>query len=410
MIPLAATIAKRLGKRMGKVVTEAQVKSGDLNKHLIELFKNHKLIKMFQRENYEESRSEKFIDALIEKSKKIEIIYARPSSIMETLTGLVIAILIFYSGKLIFNDEIGINNFFSFLAAMMLAYQPVRSLSTLSLGINQGLSAGKRILPIIDYENKILTNDTNPNLKLNNADIKFKNVNFSYDKDKIILNNININIEGGKINAIVGLSGAGKSTLLNLIPRIYDKSSGDIIIDNQSIYDVNLASLRNQISIVDQNTTLFDDTIFNNIIYAKPDATKEDVFEASRLSMSEDFIKKLDKGFDTLVGENGTRLSGGEKQRVSIARAFLRKSKIILLDEPTSSLDSETENKIQLALKKLTENKTTIVIAHRLSTIQSASKIFVIDNGNLAATGTHNELLKSSDIYTNFYNKQIKSN
>jgi len=410
MIPIAAMIAKRLGKRMGKVVTEAQEKSGDLNKHLIELFKNHKLIKMFQREKYEESRSEKFINALIEKSKKIEIIYSRPSSIMETLTGVVIAILIFYTGKLIFNDEIGINNFFSFLAAMMLAYQPVRSLSTLSLGINQGLSAGKRILPIIDYENKISTNETKPKLNLNNADIKFNKVKFSYDENKIILNNINIDFEGGKINAIVGLSGAGKSTLLNLIPRIYDKSSGDIIIDNQSIYDVNLESLRNQISIVDQNTTLFDDTIFNNIIYAKPDATKEDVFEASSLSMSEDFIKKLDKGFDTLVGENGTRLSGGEKQRISIARAFLRKSKIILLDEPTSSLDSETENKIQLALKKLTENKTTIVIAHRLSTIQSASKIFVIDNGNVVSTGTHKELLNNSNIYTNFYNKQIKSN
>ena len=410
MIPLAAMIAKRLGKRMGKVVTEAQEKSGDLNKHLIELFKNHKLIKMFQREKYEESRSEKFINALIEKSKKIEIIYARPSSIMETLTGIVIAILIFYTGKLIFKDEIGINNFFSFLAAMMLAYQPVRSLSTLSLGINQGLSAGKRILPIIDYENKILTNETMPKLKLHNADIKFNNVNFSYDEDKIILNNININVEGGKINAIVGLSGAGKSTLLSLIPRIYDRTTGDIIIDNQSIYDVNLESLRNQISIVDQNTTLFDDTIFNNINYAKPDATKEDVFEASSLSMSEDFVKKLDKGFDTLVGENGTRLSGGEKQRISIARAFLRKSKIILLDEPTSSLDSETENKIQLALKKLTENKTTIVIAHRLSTIQSASKIFVIDNGNVVSTGTHKELLNNSNIYTNFYNKQIKSN
>ena len=293
---------------------------------------------------------------------------------------------------------------------MMLAYQPVRSLSTLGLGINQGLSAGKRILPIIDHENKILTNETKPKLKLNNADIKFKNVAFSYDKNKIILNNINIDIEGGKINAIVGLSGAGKSTLLNLIPRIYDKSSGDIMIDNQSIYEVNLASLRNQISIVDQNTTLFDDTVFNNIIYAKPDSSKEDVYEASRLSMCEDFIKKLDKGFDTLVGENGTRLSGGEKQRISIARAFLRKSKIILLDEPTSSLDSETENKIQLALKTLTENKTTIVIAHRLSTIKSASKIFVIDSGNLAATGTHDELLSSSDIYTNFYNKQIRSN
>ena len=410
MIPLAAIIAKRLGKRMGKVVTEAQERSGDLNKHLIELFKNHKLIKMFQREKYEQGRSEKFINALIAKSKKIEIIYARPSSIMETLTGIVIAILIFYSGKLIFNDEIGINNFFSFLAAMMLAYQPVRSLATLNLSINQGISAGRRILPIIDHKNKILSHDTKPKLKLNNADIEFKNIKFSYDENKIILKNININIEGGKINAIVGLSGAGKSTLLNLIPRIYDKSSGDIIIDNQSIYDVNLASLRNQISIVDQNTTLFDDTIFNNIIYAKPDATKEDVFEASKLSMSEDFIKKLDKGFNTLVGENGARLSGGEKQRISIARAFLRKSKIILLDEPTSSLDSETENKIQIALKKLTENKTTIVIAHRLSTIQSASKIFVIENGSVISTGTHNELLNNSDIYNNFYKKQIKSN
>ena len=410
MIPLASIVAKKLGKRMGKVVTEAQVRSGDLNKHLIELFKNHKLIKIFQREKFEESRSEKFISSLIEKSKKIEIIYARPSSIMETLTGIVIAILIFYSGKLIFNNEIGINNFFSFLAAMMLAYQPVRSLATLNLGINQGISAGKRILPIIDQENKILNNETKPKLNLKIADIKFNKVNFSYDENYTILKNININIEGGKINAIVGLSGAGKSTLLNLIPRIYDVSAGDITIDNQSIYEVGLASLRNKISIVDQNTTLFDDTIFNNIIYAKPDATKEEVFEASRLSMSEDFIKKLDKGFDTLVGENGTRLSGGEKQRISIARAFLRKSKIILLDEPTSSLDSETENKIQLALKKLTQNKTTLVIAHRLSTIQSANKIFVMDNGSVISTGTHDELLGNSSIYTNFYNKQIKTN
>ena len=410
MIPLASLIAKKLGKRMGKVTTEAQIKSGDLNKHLIELFKNHKLIKIFQREEYEEGRSEKFINALKEKSKKIEIIFARPSSIMETLTGIVIAIIIFYSGKLIFNDEIGINNFFSFLAAMMLAYQPVRALATLNLGVNQGISAGRRILPIIDYENKILANDSKPILELNNADIKFNNVNYSYDENKIILKNINIEIEGGKINAFVGLSGAGKSTLLNLIPRIYDKSSGDITIDNQSIYEVNLASLRNQISIVDQNTTLFDDTIFNNIIYAKPDATQEEVFEASRLSMSEDFIKKLDKGFNTLVGENGIRLSGGERQRISIARAFLRKSKIILLDEPTSSLDSETEDKIQLALKKLTENKTTIVIAHRLSTIQNSNKIFVIDNGKVVSIGTHKELLNNSNIYNNFYNKQIKKN
>ena len=410
MMPLAAFFAKSLGKRMGKATTQSAVSVGNFTMILTEILKGSKIIKIYQREDVEEKKSKDAIKDLTDKQIKIGTVLIRATPIMETLTGIMIAGFIFFAGILISAGEIGINNFFSFLAAMMLAYQPVRSLATLSLGINQGLSAGRRILPIIDTKNSITSNDTKPKLKLNNADIKFKEVNFSYDENNIILKNININIEGGKINAIVGLSGAGKSTLLNLIPRIYDKSSGDIIIDNQSIYEVNLASLRNQISIVDQNTTLFDDTVFNNIIYAKPNATREDVLEASRLSMSEDFIKKLEKGFDTLVGENGTRLSGGEKQRISIARAFLRKSKIILLDEPTSSLDSETENKIQLALKKLTENKTTIVIAHRLSTIQNASKIFVIDNGNVVSTGTHKELLNNSNIYTNFYNKQIKSN
>ena len=412
MIPVASIVAKRLGKRMSKVTTEAQEKSGDLNKYLIDLFKNHKIIKIFQREKYEYLRSEKFVNDLKEKSIKIYTIYFRSTPIMETLTGIIIGILIFYSGKLIMNEQLSINNFFSFLAAMMLAYQPVKSLATIHVGIGQGLSAGKRIIPIIDTQNKITLNESGKNLNLNEAFINFDKVNFNYqsNENNEVLKNINMDIKGGKMTALVGHSGSGKSTLLNLIPRIYDPTSGQILIDGQIIRDVNLSSLRREISIVDQNTTLFDDTVFNNIKYAKPDASNEEIYKAAEMSMSTDFINNLDKKFETIIGENGVRLSGGEKQRLSIARAFLKKSKIILLDEATSSLDSETEEKIQKALEDLTSNKTTIVIAHRLSTILNSDKIYVIDNGSVVAEGKHNELLESSDIYKNFYNKQIKNN
>jgi len=412
MIPIASITAKRLGKRMGKVTTEAQEKSGDLNKYLIDIFKNHKMIKIFQRENYENLRSEKFVNDLKEKSVKISIVFIRATPIMEILTGIMIAILIFYSGKLIINEQLSINNFFSFLAAMMLAYQPVKSLATINVGIGQGLSAGKRIIPIIDTQNKITLNENGNNLNLNEALINFDKVNFNYqsNENNEVLKNININIKGGKMTALVGHSGSGKSTLLNLIPRIYDPTSGQILIDGQIIKDINLSSLRKEISIVDQNTTLFDDTVFNNIKYAKPDATNEEIYKAAELSMSIDFINNLDKKFETIIGENGVKLSGGEKQRLSIARAFLKNSKIILLDEATSSLDSETEEKIQKALEELISNKTTIVIAHRLSTILNSDKIYVIDKGSVVAEGKHDELLESSNIYKNFYNKQIKNN
>ena len=412
MIPVASITAKRLGKRMGKVTTEAQEKSGDLNKYLIDLFKNHKIIKIFQRENYEYVRSEKFVNDLKEKSIKIATIFIRATPIMEVLTGIMIAILIFYSGKLIMNDQLSINNFFSFLAAMMLAYQPVKSLATINVGIGQGLSAGKRILPIIDNKNKITLNLNEKNLNLTEASINFNNVNFNYqsNENNEVLKNIIINIKGGKMTALVGHSGSGKSTLLNLIPRIYDPTSGQILIDDQIIRDVNLQSLRKQISIVDQNTTLFDDTVFNNIKYAKPNASDEEVYKAAEMSMCNDFINNLDNKFETIIGENGVKLSGGEKQRLSIARAFLKDSKIILLDEATSSLDSETEEKIQKALNKLTSNKTTVVIAHRLSTILNSNKIYVLDGGSVVAQGKHDELLDSSNIYKNFYNKQIKNN
>ena len=412
MIPFASITARRLGKRISKVVTEAQEKSGDLNKYLIDLFKNHKIIKIFQREDFESVRSEKFVNELKEKSIKISTVFIRATPIMEILTGIMIAILIFYSGKLIMNEQLSLNNFFSFLAAMMLAYQPVKSLATINVGVGQGLSAGRRILPIIDTVNKISKNYEKDSLILNRGSISFNNVKFNYlsNLENKVLKNINININGGKMTALVGQSGSGKSNLLSLIPRIYDPNSGKLEIDGQNIKEVNLFSLRKEISIVDQNVTLFDDTIFNNIKYAKPNATEEEVYKAAELSMCIDFIDKLESKYQTIIGENGVRLSGGEKQRLSIARAFLKDSKIILLDEATSSLDSETEEKIQKALDKLILNKTTVVIAHRLSTILNSDKIFVMDKGIVVDSGNHEELLKNSETYKNFYNKQINKN
>ena len=409
MIPLVSISAKTLGKRIGKVTTEAQEKSGYLTTYLVELFKNHKLIKIFQKENSEVNRADEYLAQLKDKNKKIQTIFVRLSPIMEILTGIMIAVLIFYSGKLMAKGEIDINNFFSFLAAMMLAYQPVRSLPTLNMIMNQGLSAASRILPIIDQKNTIKNFEFAKPLKINVANINFNNINFSYEENEgPTLQSINLKFEGGKMTSLVGHSGSGKSTILNLIPRFYDAKSGDIIIDDQSIYGSTIESLRSEISMVSQETTLFDDTIKNNIKYGRQEATDEEVFKVAKLSYCNEFINNLPNKFDTLIGENGVRLSGGEKQRLSIARAMMKKSSIILLDEATSSLDSETESKIQDALQILTKNKTTIVIAHRLSTILDSNNIYVIDKGKIIANGSHKTLMAKSELYKNFYEKQIQ--
>jgi subfamily B ATP-binding cassette protein MsbA len=409
MIPLASISARQLGKRIGKVATEAQEKSGYLTTYLVELFKNHKLIKIFQKEELEVKKAGKHLDQLKDKNKKIQTVFVRLSPIMETLTGFMVAILIFYSGKLMAKGEVDINNFFSFLAAMMLAYQPVRALSTLNMVINQGLSAASRIIPIIDQKNKIKNLDNAKPLIIKNANINFNDLNFSYEIEEAqTLKSINLEFEGGKMTSLVGHSGSGKSTILNLIPRFYDAQSGNIIIDKQSIYEVTIESLRDEISMVSQETTLFDDTIKNNIKYAKEDATDEEVINVAKLSYCDEFINNLPNKFDTLIGENGVRLSGGEKQRLSIARAMMKQSSIILLDEATSSLDSETESKIQEALKVLTKNKTTIVIAHRLSTILNSNNIYVIDSGKIVDHGKHEDLMVNSELYRNFYEKQIQ--
>jgi subfamily B ATP-binding cassette protein MsbA len=409
MIPLASFSAKTLGKRISKVTTEAQQKSGFLTTYLVELFKNHKLIKIFQKEDYEKKRAENYLSQLKEKNQKIQTVYIRMSPIMETLTGIMIAVLIFYSGILMSRGELDINNFFSFLAAMMLAYQPVRSLSTLNMVLNQGLSAGSRILPIIDQRNNINDLSYAKPIQVKKSHIKFQNVNFSYEiNEGPTLDSINLEFEGGKMTSLVGHSGSGKSTIMNLIPRFYDIQSGEIFIDDQSINKFTIKSLRDQISMVSQETTLFDDTIKNNIKYARENATDDEIYHVANLSFCEEFISNLPDKYETLIGENGVRLSGGEKQRLSIARAMLKKSSVILLDEATSSLDSETETKIQEALNILTKNKTTIVIAHRLSTILNSNNIYLIDSGKVIDNGKHEELMNKSKLYKSFYEKQIQ--
>ena len=409
MIPLAGTFAKSLGKRVGKAVTQAGEISGNLATFLSEIFKGSKMIRIYQKEQEEKNKASNLISSLVEKNIKHNSILIRATPIMETLTGIMIAGFIFFSGQLIASGELEVNNFFSFLAAMMLAYQPIRALATINMVAYQGAAAFKRISKIIDKNIKIKNDENLPSLQIKNCDIVFQNVSFKYDStDEKAIKRLNLNIKGGSMSALVGHSGAGKSTIINLLPRFYDPQDGNILIDNQKISSINLKTLRKNISLVSQDVILFDDTIRNNIIYARSDASEADFLKACKFAAAEEFIDKMPNKFDTVVGENGVRLSGGQKQRISIARAILKNSPIILLDEATSSLDAESEEIVQNAIANLTKNKTTIVIAHRLSTIHNANKIFVMKNGVLIDSGKHEELIEKCSEYKSLYNKQLK--
>ena len=409
MMPLAGGLAKSLGKRIGKATSKAGISSGNLASFLTEIFKGSKMIRIYQKEHDENDKADRVIDDLVEKNIKIGSVMIRATPIMETLTGFMIAGFIVYSGKLISSGELGVNNFFSFLAAMMLAYQPIRSLATINMAAYQGATAFKRITNIIDKEIQIKELDDAPKLKLKNSDIKFKKVEFKYETtNEKAIKEISFEIKGNTMAAFVGHSGAGKSTIINLLPRFYDPQNGSIEIDNQNIKDVSLSSLRKNLSLVSQDVILFDDSVKNNIAYAKPNASEDEIIKACKFAASDDFIKKLPKGYDTMIGENGVRLSGGQKQRISIARAILKESPIILLDEATSSLDAESEEIVQNAINNLTKNKTTLVIAHRLSTIHSADKIFVMKNGRVINSGEHKFLIENCEEYKSLYQKQLK--
>ena len=409
MMPLAGGLAKSLGKRVGKATSKAGVSSGILATFLAEIFKGSKMIRIYQKEQYESNKADQFIDDLVEKNIKIGSVMIRATPIMESLTGFMIAGFIVFSGKLIATGEIGVNNFFSFLAAMMLAYQPIRSLATINMTVYQGAAAYKRINDIINKEIKVKEINNSPILKITNSEIKFKEVNFKYDttQEKAI-KEISFDIKGNTMVAFVGHSGAGKSTIISLLPRFYDPQQGSIEIDGQNIKEVSLVSLRKNLSLVSQDIILFDDTIKNNITYANANASEQDIISACRFAAAHDFIKKLPSGYNTMIGENGIRLSGGQKQRISIARAILKEAPIILLDEATSSLDAESEETVQNAIANLTNNKTTLVIAHRLSTIHNADKIFVLKEGKIIDSGDHSFLIDNCEEYKSLYKKQLK--
>jgi len=408
MMPLAASLAKSLGKRMGKATSKAGESSGNLASFLTEIFKGSKMIRIYQKEDQENKKAQEVIEDLVEKNIKIGSVLIRATPIMEALTGFMIAGFIIFSGKLIASEELGVNNFFSFLAAMMLAYQPIRSLATINIAAYQGAAAFERVSKIIDKRINIKENSSLPILKIEKSEIKFKNVGFKYDTtNEKAIKEINFTIKGNTMAAFVGHSGAGKSTIMNLLPRFYDPQEGVIEIDNQNIKNVSLKSLRKNLSMVSQDVILFDDTVKNNIAYARENSSLDEIEKACKYAAADDFIKKLPQGYNTIIGENGIRLSGGQKQRISIARAILKESSIILLDEATSSLDADSEETVQNAILNLTKNKTTLVIAHRLSTIHKADVIFVIKEGKIRNFGNHDFLIENCDEYKSLYKKQL---
>ncbi len=407
ILPIAFFPVVAFGRRVRRVSTGCQEAMADMSVFLHETFAGNKIVKAFGMEGYEKERFFQKTARLFRLEMKAVVARSLSSPIMEFLGGLGIAFIIWYGGYRVIQGTSTPGTFFSFMAAVLMLYDPVKKTARLNNAIQEGLAAAVRVYDILETESDIVEREDAIELKPKRHSVIFRNVSFKYE-DQMVLKNINLEVKSGEVVALVGMSGGGKTTLVNLIPRFYDVSEGAILIDGHDIRDVTIASLRRQIGIVTQEPILFDDTTRNNIAYGNRQASDGDIIQAAKSAYAYDFIQALPNKFDTGVGELGARLSGGEKQRICIARALLKNAPILILDEATSSLDTESERAVQKALENLMRGRATLVIAHRLSTVRSADRIIVIVNGELMEEGKHDTLLAAGGEYHKLYEMQLR--
>ncbi len=407
IFPMVAIFSRRLGKKTRKGSKRSQEETGKLTTILSETFDGARMVKAYGMEDRETERARASVEQRLTHAMRVIRARAAASPSTEALGGIAIGIVAFIGGQQIIAGTTTPGTLGSFIAAVLMAYQPLKSISTLNVSLQEGLAAAERIFAVLDQEATIRdAADARP-LTVQGGAIRFEQVSFAYDPEHPALRNVTIQVPAGRKAALVGASGAGKSTILNLIPRFYDASAGQVLIDGQDVRGVTLSSLRGSIALVSQELTLFDDTVRANIAYGRAGASQAEIEAAAGAAAAHDFITGLPQGYDTLVGENGVKLSGGQRQRIAIARAMLRDAPILLLDEATSALDSESERLIQEALRRLMQGRTTLVIAHRLSTVIDADIIFVLDHGQLVEQGSHAELLAKGGVYARLYATQF---
>ena len=408
VFPIAILPIIRLGRKMRKISASTQEELGNYTSQLDDSFQTIKAVKSYRREKYEINKADIILESIFNLYKKAIRTECLSSPMMEMLSGIAIAAVIWYGGYQVIEGNTSPGTFFAFITAFIAAYKPVKNLADLNTNLQEGLAAIKRLFKVLDTRPKIIDNKNAKKIDLKKGGIEFKNVFFSYNSQTPSLKDINIKIAPGKTTAFVGSSGSGKSTIASLLLRFYNANKGQIKIDGIDIQDITIDSLRKSISLVSQDTLLFDDTIEANILYGNPKAKRKEVEDAAKYAYAHDFINKLPEKYKSMVGQNGLKLSGGQKQRIAIARAFLKNSPILLFDEATSALDSISEKYIQDSIKKIRKNKTNIIIAHRLSTIIDADIIYVIDNGSVVESGKHHELLKKGKIYKKLYNMSLE--
>jgi len=407
VLPIAVYPIVKFGRKLRKISTQSQKTMAELSVHLHETLTGNRIVKAFNTEAYEIRRFNEKVGRFFQLTMKDVSVKAISSPLMEFLGGVGIAAIIGYGGYQVIQGHSTPGTFFSFLTALLMLYEPIKHLSGVNNTIQQGLAAAVRVFEIMDLPEEFRDRPEAVDLKELKKGIRFEKVSFAYE-DKWVLKDISLEVRVGEVLAIVGASGGGKTTLVNLIPRFYEVTEGDILFDGISIKDIRQASLRRMVGLVTQQTILFNDTVRNNIAYGSPEKGEEDILKAAEAAYALDFIRELPQQMDTLIGEQGVRLSGGERQRISIARALLKDAPILILDEATSSLDSESEALVQRALENLMKGRTTFIIAHRFSTIRNADRIIVLAEGRIIEEGRHDELMALNGEYKRLFDLQFR--